>query len=127
MIVAAVLLLLHARDVDVYFNDRMIPMDAKPIVRGSRVLVPLRGVAEALGANVRYVEGENKVFLKRGDRTVEMSIRSAEMMANMKPVRVDQPPMVVGGRVLVPLRFVSQYLGAKVTWHAAKRRVDISL
>ena len=60
------------------------------------------------------------------NRTISLQpgIRSAAI--NGKLTRLDQPPVLDGGRVLVPLRFVSEALGATVSWDAPRLTVAVS-
>lgn len=127
MVAAVALLLLHPSGIEVYFNDRKVPMDAEPMVSGSRVLIPLRAVGEALGSYVYWDSAQSLVNVKRGNVNIDLPLRSRDAVVNGKSVHIDQPPMVVMGRTLVPLRFISEYLGAKVTWNARARRVDVRI
>ena len=35
--------------------------------------------------------------------------------------KLDAPPSIVGGRTMVPLRFIGEALGAQVHWNSAER------
>ncbi len=57
---------------------------------------------------------------------VELAVGSAAASVNGSPYVLDAPPLVAEGRTLVPVRFVSEALGAKVTWDAAARRITVT-
>lgn len=96
-----------------------------PIMAGSRILVPLRGVFEKLGATVDWDRPSQTVTAVKGDTKVVLPIGKNHAILNGKPITLDQPAMVVDGRTVVPLRFLSQSLGAKVDWLAADRTVAV--
>ncbi len=87
-----------------------------------RTLVPVRTVAEALGATVVWVPENRQVLLLRGEQTIVLTLGSAS--AAVDGVPLDLPGGVPAGVVkwegkestMVPLRFVSEQLGAQVEW-----------
>ena len=48
------------------------------------------------------------------------------IVVNGRPVTTDVPPQIIDGRVMVPIRFVSEALGATVSWDASQRTVVVS-
>jgi hypothetical protein len=96
-----------------------------PMMAGSRILVPMRGVFEMLGAGVRWDGATRTVHASSGSTTIALALGKNEATVNGKTVTLDQPAMSVEGRTMVPLRFLSQALGAKVDWLAADRTVAI--
>lgn len=91
-----------------------------------RVLVPLRGVLEQMGAFVGWDAPNRTVIAQRGDRDVVLPIGSRTAKVNGQPVQLDVPAVVMAGTTMVPLRFVGEALGADVTWNAAMRAVEIT-
>src|SRR5579871_1884244 len=83
-----------------------------------RVLVPLRGVLEKMGATVDWMQDSQTVVASRGNTEIDLPIGSRTARINGHDVTLDVPAMTLGGRTMVPLRFVSQALGADVTWSA---------
>lgn len=108
-------------------NDKVVIMDANPVIQKGRVLVPIRAVTEALGGTVTFDPSKSSVYLERDIYVVDMPLGGVNITANNKPLTIDSPPLVIKGRVMVPLRFISEFLGAKVMWNAETRRVDVSL
>jgi|GEM_PF-3467066 len=108
----------------VLLNGNRLTFDTPPVVTDGRVLVPMRTIFEALGARVAWsaptitaTRGADVIILTMGSRTVSVRGRNET---------IDVAPGIVGGRTLVPLRFVSQALGAQVAWDPAKREVTIT-
>jgi hypothetical protein len=106
-------------------DDAVAFPDQGPVMRGSRVMVPLRGVFEKMGATVNWDRASNTVTANRGDRKVVLPLSGTSATVDGKSMTLDQPAMVMGGRALVPLRFLSESLGASVDWQAANSTVMI--
>lgn len=115
-----------AQAVQVIVDGSPIVFDQPPMTIGGRVLIPLRGVFERLGASVQWDRASNTVLATRGSSQIQLTIGSRVAFVNGRQVTLDVPPMVVGGRTLVPLRFVSEAMGARVDWDPASRAVFIT-
>jgi len=112
--------------VRVFVDGEQVQFDQPPIVVGSRVLVPLRGIFEKMGAFVEWNGATRTVRAVRGTTVVELEIGSRVARVNGSPITLDVPAQIVGGRTLVPLRFISESLGAGVQYDAASRAVIIT-
>src|SRR3990170_3282714 len=112
--------------VRVFVDGDQVLFDQPPITQGGRVLVPLRGIFEKMGAVVEWNAATRTVRAARGTTLVELQIGSRIARVDGRAVTLDVPPMVVGGRTLVPLRFISESLGAAVDYRAESRTMLIS-
>lgn len=110
--------------VTVVVNGTTISFDQPPIERSGRVFVPLRGVFERLGASVVYDNG--KINATGNGRTVSLTIGSTTALVNGQTQTLDVAPFLVGSRTLVPLRFISQALGAAVDYASDSDTVTIT-
>jgi hypothetical protein len=94
-------------------------------------MVPMRFIGEAFGAVVtwdaptRRVFVETKATLNHKALLMIMTIGSRKATANGKALVLDVAPAIVAGRTFVPLRVISETLGASVVWNAATRSVSI--
>jgi hypothetical protein len=91
-----------------------------------RVLVPLRGVLEQMGAYVGWDPGAQMVTAQRGNTSIDLRIGSRTARVNNQPVTLDVPAEIYRGSTLVPLRFMSEALGADVQWEPAQYAVMIT-
>lgn len=114
------------QEIGVVVDDRRLAFDVPPIVENDRVLVPLRGFMEPLGAKVDYNSNTRKITIRQDELTLRMTLDQREVGINKLTAQLDAPPTVVNGRVLVPLRFIGEYLGYDVAWDGAERLVTIS-
>ncbi|TQR99374.1 stalk domain-containing protein [Paenibacillus ottowii] len=113
-------------DIKVIINGVTQQYTQSPVVSQNTTLVPLRGVFESLGAQVEWDSKAKKVTASKSEDTLTLNIGSKLAYKNSKPVQLDVATQIQKGQVLVPLRFVSQSLGAKVNWDQTSRTVTIS-
>jgi hypothetical protein len=113
-----------AQSVTVVVNGATVNFSQPPIERAGRVFVPMRGVFERLGASVVYANGE--VNATAHGRTISLTIGSTQATVAGHPQLVDVAPFVVADTTYVPLRFISQALGASVNWDDSTSTVTIN-
>lgn len=89
-------------------------------------MVPLRGIFEALQADVLYSAPTRSIKATKGSTVVELTLGSRQALINGETVYLDVPADTLGGRTMVPLRFVSESLGADVKWNGMSRTVLLS-
>ena len=121
---AVLLFAAPAQAISVTLNGNNVPLNPPPIERAGRVLIPLRGVFEQLGATVVYSNGQ--INATRGRRTVSLNIGSTQAMVDGQPQTIDVAPFIIGASTYVPLRFVSQALGAQVNWDGNNQLVSVT-
>ncbi|HBK85107.1 MAG TPA: hypothetical protein DDZ53_03645, partial [Firmicutes bacterium] len=95
-------------------------MDVPPCLVGNRTLVPVRFVSEAMGAKVSWNASTRTVRIKLNGQVVDLVIGQTDPAKGL-----DVPAQIFSNRTLVPLRFVSESLGASVRWLPATRGVEI--
>ncbi|MFR9712381.1 copper amine oxidase N-terminal domain-containing protein [Paenibacillus sp. MB22_1] len=106
--------------------------DEKPYFENNRVLIPIRFVSEALGAKVDYKKEttgsrvERVVYVELNGKMIRMPVNSDTVLVGDTIVKLDVPARLQGSRVFVPLRFVSEALGATVNWNQSNKLVSIS-
>ena len=97
-----------------------------------RTFVPVRFVAERLGADVGWENETRTVVIRRDGKTVRMTVGSLEYTVDAAPFSMDAPaefsgdPSAVHQRTMVPIRFVAEALGIDVKWDAATDAVILS-
>jgi len=112
---------------DLADNTPVQVMDVMPVIQDGRTLVPVRFVAYALGAEVDWTsQTEDRpltVYITMNGETLSFGI--GEMTPELAALGMDVPAQLMNGRTMVPLRFVSEFFGAIVTWDAETRTVEI--
>lgn len=114
-----------ASNITIYVNDFKQAYSNKAIVKNGATLVPLRGIFEALGADVRWDQSSKTIDASRGNTKIWLKIGSKSTKINGTSVNIDVPAQVVNDSTLVPIRFISESLGAKVEWIPTSKTVKI--
>ncbi len=96
--------------IGVYFPD------AKPQLVADRTLVPVRMVAEQLGANVEWDEVQQKVTITKGELSIVLFINNQTVYVNGEPKALDVPAMLISERTMVPFRFIFETFNMDVDW-----------
>jgi hypothetical protein len=107
----------------VTLNGQPVTFSPPPIERAGRVFVPLRGVFERLGASVVYQNGT--INAQGNNRSISLRIGSTQASIDGSPRTLDVAPFIVGASTYVPLRFVSEALGAGVNYDGANQIVAL--
>ena len=81
-----------------------------------RTLVPMRAIFEAVGATVQWDDATKTVIAVKGTSFVTLQIGSPKAFINSEEHTLDVNAIMKDDRTFVPLRFVSEALGAKVEW-----------
>lgn len=107
-------------------NGDIVKMDVAPMILKGSTMVPLRSLGDFLGAKVDYEPKEQKITFTLFGKVIELVIGRKTAKVNGEPVQLSVPPTIISGRTLVPLRFVSENLGAKVDYEAKSRTITIT-
>ncbi len=95
------------------------------IIRGNTILVPLRSMFEQMGATVAFNAATKTVDVNRPGSDVKVTVGKPEVIINGESRPLDVAPQIYKGAVVVPLRVLSEGMGAFVQWVPAKRLVVI--
>lgn len=99
--------------------------DVAPIARNNRTLLPIRFIAEALGAQVEWNADLQKVTIRRADLLIELYLGQTTAYVNGQPVVLDVAAFAENNRTYLPLRFIAENLGATVLWDQPTQSVTI--
>ena len=116
----------QAQSIRVMLNgDHVRFADVGPQEVDGRVMVPVRGVLEQMGADVTWDEADQRVTAKNATVNIRLRLGEHHAWVNGQDMNLDVPAQMIGGRTMVPLRFLSEALGASVRWDDADRTVFI--
>lgn len=118
--------ILSIGDKTAYVNDTETILDVAPYIKGGRTLVPLRFMESALGAEIKWDPATRSATLKTSDTEVHVTIGKKMAHVNGEEVALDVAAEIKGGRTFVPLRFVSENLGADVEYDADTKTIIIT-
>ncbi len=114
-----------ASDIAVLLDGNWLALDPPPVMQGGSVLVPLRGIFEAMQASVKFDSATRTITAVKGATTVTLTLGSSTAHVNGRPVQLSAPAQSLGGSTFVPLRFIGEAFGATVKWDAGGRNVEI--
>lgn len=116
-----------AADVSVDIDGKKVDFDkysgAEPYIDNDRVMIPIRAVAEGMGADIWW---NDKTYEVSVNDDIVLQIGHSTAYINDQPVELDAPAVIRSGRTYIPLRFVAENMGAKVDWDNDERCVKIS-
>ncbi|WP_066633719.1 exo-beta-N-acetylmuramidase NamZ domain-containing protein [Desulfolucanica intricata] len=114
------------RQISVIVNDNPIEFDSEPYIDAhDRLMVPLRAIVEALGAKIYWNDKTRVVTVEKEDKTICFTIDSTTAIVDGEPKNMDTSPVIKNSRTMLPVRYVSEYLGYKVNWNQYTRTVTI--
>ncbi len=121
-------------DIEVYVDGEKLA-GVPPLNVDGRVLVPMRAVFEALGADVRWDGETRSVYAEREDGFTELTIddpllrtgvfNSDGAAVEVDSITLDVPAKIINDYTYVPVRAVSEALGASVHWNGADNSVTV--
>lgn len=119
-----------ADDVTIKFNNELLELDTKAYIKNDCTMVPIRGIFEkAAGASVNWDQETKTVMIaqNKGEEFnfIFLQIDTENAFVNSESVKLDAPPEIKNDRTMVPLRFVMEQLGCKVTWDQETYTVNI--
>lgn len=117
------------RDIKIYVNGHLIESDQPPLIWEDRTFVPIRVIAESLGAKVDYKQEDMTVTIKRDKTKILLAIGDDEVWISDEekagPALLDEAAFLRDDRTYLPLRSISELFGMKVDWDGAKRAIYI--
>lgn len=100
-------------------------MDVAPFIDKDRTLVPVKFISEALSASVYWLPETSQVRIVEGGKEIILAIGSTRVLSSGVEKQLSVPARIVDGRTFVPLRFVSEELGAEVVFNPATYVITI--
>ncbi|MFT9487210.1 MAG: stalk domain-containing protein [Tepidibacillus sp.] len=106
----------NKKELKAFVNGKQPQFDVPPQLVNGNTLVPFRAIAEALGAEVSYDPETRTITVKQGDVSVSFVLNQKQAKVNGQIIQLQVPATTVNGNTVVPLRFISESLGADVEY-----------
>ena len=110
-----VTVMINGKDINAYNG-------IEPYIENDIAMIPIHAVAKTMGAEVLWNRETREVSV---NDDIVFQIDKQYAYINNEPVKLDMPAVIVDGYTYVPLRFVSENMGAKVEWNGEKDIINI--
>ncbi|MFF2532323.1 stalk domain-containing protein [Brevibacillus sp. NPDC058079] len=107
-------------------SNNVVLLDTAPFIQSGTTLVPLRFIADGLGVPIVYDNNTQVATLTLNEKTVKLSAGSKTAKIDEQTVNLPVAPQIVNNRMMVPLRFIAENLGAQVVWDGFTQKININ-
>ena len=97
-------------------DGEYLSFDTMPLAQNDRILVPLRGIAEALDFTVTWDQTSNRAVCTKDGTQIAVEIGTANAWVDGEARPQDVASLAQQNRTYVPLRFFSEAFGLNVDW-----------
>lgn len=108
--------------INIYINETLVNFnDVDPFIdANNRTLVPVRFLSEDFGGRVEWLPETREVLILKEDTRITLEIGSKFAKVNNKIHEMDTQAIILDGRTLVPLRFVSEAFDFEINYEQKK-------
>lgn len=112
-------------NVRVYVDQQLLQMKKDVQVKQGTAYIPMRPVFQALGAGVKWDSASKSISAVKDGHTVEIPVGRHHAYVDGKLFTLSTPSFIESQTTFVPLRFVSEALGAAVNWDPEAKLIRI--
>lgn len=112
--------------VHLMIDGQSISAEVPPLIKNGRTLVPVRVIAEGLGATVGWNQDTRTATITQEGSKLVLQVDNPNATLNGKQVKLDAPPLMYHQRMLLPLRFVGEAFGTSIGWDSQSRTVLVN-
>ncbi len=112
--------------IKVIIDGELQQFEQPPMIIKGNTLVPMRAIFERLGATIEWNQKEQSVLATKENTTIHLKIGSELAKKNDQQIKLAVPAQINKGHTMVPLRFISEALGADVKWDNDTQTVTIT-
>jgi len=124
--IVASVLLAFSRPATMMVDGERVESDVPPVtVTSDKVFVPLRSIADALGAQTNLEEKSGRIDVVRGNESLRVRVGDPHASLNGMPLTMKHPPFRVRGRVMISLKTVAAAFGVHVSYDPRTQRIDV--
>ncbi|SCL81217.1 copper amine oxidase N-terminal domain-containing protein [Sporanaerobacter sp. PP17-6a] len=113
-------------DIKLFYNGSEIKIDEPILNENGKVLVPMKGLFEALGAKVKWDSASREILISQKDKLVELKIDSKNAYVNNSLRTLDTAPKIINDITYIPTRFIAESLDMDVYWNDYSRGIYIN-
>ncbi|WP_128101896.1 copper amine oxidase N-terminal domain-containing protein [Paenibacillus sp. DCT19] len=110
---------------NVIVDGQTVLFDQNPIVVNGTTLVQFTPVFKKLGITSTWDQQKKQVVATKGGTKIILNVGNKTAYVNGSPVELQVAPTVVGGKVFVPLRFISEATGASLNVTNSGNNIEV--
>ena len=129
MVLAGIMIIpgtIFGKDIKLLVNNQEVKTQVAPLKENGSTLVPLKVVAEVLGAKVNYDSKNQQITIISQDRTIKLQIGHKIATVNGTKCEIPIPARIINGTTMVPIRFVAEQLDCTTGWDVENNAVMIN-
>ncbi|MRN53575.1 family 10 glycosylhydrolase [Paenibacillus monticola] len=112
--------------ITIELDGETLVSDVPPYITTSNVtMVPISVISKGLSAGVDWNQSTKAVTITKGDTVLKLTSGQQFAFVNETSVALETSVQIKQGRVMVPLRFVSEQLGLQVIWNQAAKHIAL--
>ncbi len=102
--------------------------DQQPIIKNSRLLVPVRAISTAMGKQVTYNDGVIVISDNRKKMTLYVDKKTVVYYEDgmTEADRLDVAPTVLNGRTMLPIRAIAEFFNYQAVWNGDDRKLTVT-
>lgn len=115
--------------ITVKVNGNNIVSDTPAVLVNNSTMLPLRAVSNALGvknSEIQWNDSSKSIEIRSGGKYIFLAVGASGAIVDDTMITLNTAPYIQNGRAMVPVRFVSEALGAKVAWDGNSKTVSIT-
>ena len=113
-------------NLEIYVDSQKLESEFDPFIEDGSTYVPLRAVAEKLGADISWDSERRTAVTVKDDVTAELSSEKSSIYRNGEEVKIGRNPKIINDRMYVPLRAIAESFGYTVSYDGLRRIINIS-
>jgi hypothetical protein len=117
---------LTLNDGNIAVNGEKLTVEPPYLTSDNSTLVPLRVITSAFGAVVSWDSVTQTVGLKYNNHTISVTIDSKQAIVDGKSIEMTTAPQLHNATTMVPLRFITENFGAKISFNAETKQITIT-
>lgn len=119
-------LTINVSGIKIKINGEYVKSDVPAFIENDRTYVPVRLISQNLGCDVDWEQATQTAVVSRGDLVIRMTLGSKVISVNGESKTIDSAVQMRNDRTFLPIRAVSEMLGAKVGWDGNERCVILN-
>jgi N-acetylmuramoyl-L-alanine amidase len=111
--------------IKLYMNEKLLQPEVAPRNVEGSVLVPVRIVAEELGAKVGWNQEKRQVTIEKGDIKLLLTIDKRDILVKGKSKTIEVAPKMIEERSMLPVRVIGEQMGVQFNWDGLTNSVHM--